>query len=121
METKVLVADSSAKVRKNIARSLNEIGVQNVVEASDGNEAIKLFQTGTYDLVFAEWSNVGTKLAEEIRKVNGTLPIIITAPESKNKQDLKSYCPGASDMLSTPFKTEEFRKKVEKYIPTLAG
>ena len=35
MEIKALVADSSNQTRKNIARSLKEIGVRNVVEAND--------------------------------------------------------------------------------------
>jgi CheY-like chemotaxis protein len=47
MEIKALVADSSAKARKNIIRSLNEIGVRKVAEAADGDEAIQLLQKGT--------------------------------------------------------------------------
>ena len=44
MEIKALVADSSAKARKNIIRSLKEIGVRKVTEAADGDEAIQLLQ-----------------------------------------------------------------------------
>ncbi len=46
MEIKALVADSSAKARKNIIRSLKEIGVRKVTEATDGDQAIQLLQTG---------------------------------------------------------------------------
>ena len=46
MEIKALVADSSTKVRKNITRSLKEIGVRNVVEATDTDQAIELVQEG---------------------------------------------------------------------------
>ena len=56
MEIKALVADSSAKARKNIIRSLKGIGVRKVTEAADGDEAVQLLQKGTYDVVFAAWN-----------------------------------------------------------------
>ena len=83
MEIKALVADSSAKARKNIIRSLKEIGVRKVAEAADGDEAIQLLEKGTYDVVFAEWNtqvNSGEELVKALRKVNPKLPIIVTAP-----------------------------------------
>ena len=48
MDIKALIADSSPKSRKNIARSLNEIGVRNVVEATDGNGRKHIVQIAGY-------------------------------------------------------------------------
>ncbi len=124
MEIKALVADSSAKARKNIIRSLKEIGVRNVAEANDGDQAIQLLQTGTYDVVFAEWNTKmksGEELTKAFRKENAKLPIIVTAPQSKTPADMQKSFPNASNYLTLPFTTEQLRKTVAEYVPSIAG
>ena len=124
MEIKALVADSSAKARKNIIRSLKEIGVRKFAEAADGDEAIQLLQKCTYDVVFAEWNtqlNSGEELVKAFRKVNPKLPIIVTAPPSRTPDDLQKSCPNASNYLTLPFTTEQLRKTVSEYVPSIAG
>ena len=124
MEIKALVADSSAKVRKNITRSLKEIGVRNVVEATDTDQATELFETGSYDLVFAEWNTEiggGEALLKSFRKMDANVPIIVTAPHTKKLTDLKKNCPSASTYLTVPFTTEQLRKTVSQYVPSIAG
>ena len=124
MEIKALVTDSSSKVRKDITRSLNEIGVRNVVEATDGNQALELLETGKFDVVFAEWSTQigeGEELVQAVRKLDGKLPIIVTAPQGKKIAELKEFCPNASYYLTVPFSTEQLRKTVGQYVPSIAG
>ncbi|MEX2315941.1 MAG: response regulator [Pirellulales bacterium] len=124
MEIKALIADSSSKVRKNITNSLHEIGVRDVVEATDGNQAIKLLETGKYNMVFAEWNTQvgqGEELVTAFRRVDKKLPVIVTAPESKKTTDLKKEFPTASNYLTMPFTTEQLRKTVAQYVPTIAG
>ena len=124
METKALVVDSSSKVRQNIARSLKEIAVRGIVEANDGNEAMELFKTGTYGILFAEYNTptaTGDTLVSAIRKINKNLPIIATVPQSKKMAEVKKQCPSATDYLTTPFTTDQLRAKVEECCQTLAG
>jgi two-component system chemotaxis response regulator CheY len=124
MEFKALVADSSSKVRKSLARTLNEIGVRNVVEATDGNHAIKLVENDKFDVIFTEWNTTnseGETLVEAVRKKNQRLPIIVTAPQSKKIEELKKSCPKASNYLTTPFTTEQLRKTVSEFVPSIAG
>lgn len=123
MEIKALVADSSKKVRMNITRSLNEIGVRKVVEAADGAQAIELLKSGKFDVVFAELNTQigeGEELVKAVRKMDGKLPIIVTAPQSKKIDELKKMCPNASNYLTMPFTTEQLRKTVCEYVPSLA-
>ena len=123
MEIKALVANSSNKERKNITRSLKEIGVIEVVEATDGNQAMELLQTGKFDMFFAEYNtkiNKGEELVKTIRTINGKLPIIVTAPQSKKMDELKKVCPNASNYITTPFTTDQLRTTVKQYVPSLA-
>ena len=124
MEIKALVADSSAKARKNIIRSLKEIGVRKVAEAADGDEAIQLLQKCTFDVVFAEWNTQidgGEELITAFRKFAAKTPIIVTAPPSRTPDDLQKSCPNASNYLTLPFTTEQLRKTVSEYVPSIAG
>jgi two-component system chemotaxis response regulator CheY len=124
MDCKALVADSSGKVRKNIASSLKEIGIREVVEANDGNHAIELVQNGKFDVIFTEWNTTnreGQTLVEAVRKMNNRLPIIVTAPQSKKIAELKKSCPNASNYLTMPFTTDQLRKTVAEFVPSIAG
>jgi two-component system chemotaxis response regulator CheY len=124
MEIKALVTDSSSKVRKNITRSLNEIGVRNVVEATDGNQAIELMETGKFDIVFAEWNTKtaeGEELVKSLRRTDAKMPIIVTAPQSKKIDELKKSYPTASNYLTTPFNTEQLKRTVAQCVPSIAG
>ena len=124
MEIKALIADSSAMVRRNIARSLNEIGVWNVVEAIDSNQAIELVEKNTFDVVFAEWNTQiggGEELITAFRKFADKTPIIVTAPHTKKLTDLQQNCPSASTYLQMPFTTEQLRKTISEYVPSIAG
>ena len=124
MEIKALVTDSSSKSRKNITRSLKEIGVRNVVEANDGNHAVELLQSGKFDIVFAEWNTQigqGEELVKSLRRMDAKMPVIVTAPQSKQIADLKKNYPTASNYLTLPFTTEQLQKTVAQCVPSIAG
>ena len=122
MEIKALVADSSKQVRKNITRSLKEIGVRNVVEANDTKQALELVKKGSFDVIFAEFkTTTGEEMLKTFRKMDAKVPIIVTAPQTQNMAELKKTCPTASTYLTTPFTTEQLRKTVSQYVPSIAG
>lgn len=124
MEIKALVTDSNSKVRKNITRSLKEMGIKNVAEATDGRQAIEMLQQGKYDLVFAEWNTKtaqGEELVSTLRRTDAKMPIIVTAPRSKAMAEVKESCPTASTYLTTPFTTDQLKKSVCQCVPAIAG
>jgi two-component system chemotaxis response regulator CheY len=123
MEIKALVANSSSKELKNITRSLKEIGVKEVVEATSGKQAMELLQKGKYNFIVTEFNNETTQwndLVTAARKFDGKLPIIVTAPKSKKVEELKKECPTASKYLTMPFNTEQLKTTVREYAPSLA-
>ena len=124
MEIKALVADSSNQVRKNIARSLKEIGVRNVVEANDTKQALEQLKKGSFDVIFTEFNTTAganEEMLKTFRKMNANVPIIVTAPQTQNVAELKKSCPTATTYLTTPFTTDQLRKTVSQYVPAIAG
>ena len=54
MSTKVLVADDSKTMRMLIKRSLGSVGLDDITEAADGDEAVEKFTSGEFDLVLTD-------------------------------------------------------------------
>lgn len=124
MEIKALVTDSNSKVRKNLTRSLKELGIKNVAEATDGCQAIEMLQKGKYDIVFAEYNTKtaqGDELVSSIRRTDAKMPIVVMAPQSKQVTELKQSCPTASSYLTTPFTTDQLKKTVAQCVPSIAS
>jgi two-component system, chemotaxis family, chemotaxis protein CheY len=124
MGIKALVTDSSREARKNIIRSLREIGIRDVVEAVDGQQAVQLLETGKFDICFAEWNTQvgqGEELVQSFRCSNAKMPVIVTAPQSKRIEELKKSYPTASNYLTLPFTNEQLQKTVAQYVPSIAG
>ena len=63
----------------------------------------------------------GEELVQSFRKLDPNLPIVITAPHTKKYIDLQQNCPSASTYLMVPFTTEQLRKTVSEYVPSIAG
>ncbi len=119
MSLNVLVAESSPQSRKNIIQSLQEIGVRNVTEASDGPEAIRQYKDTQFDLLFIDWNlpgQQGRNLVQEIRQLNRDVPIIATVPTGSQNIAQEADQAGASGLLVKPFTTEILREKFEKYV-----
>ena len=124
MNVKILVADTSSKVRKNFTRSLKEIGVQSVVEAADANTAINLLGQEQFNAVLADGKieiESGKGLVEEIRHIDSNVPIIVTANQAELSPAFETKHPSASGYLTKPFTTESLREKFQQLVPTIAG
>jgi len=118
MSARVLVADDSSTMRKIIIRSLQAVGVPEATEASDGNEAVALFQPGNFDLVLTDWNmpgKTGLEVVQEIRAKDAKVPIIMITTEAEKGRVLQAIQAGVSDYLVKPFTAETLREKLEKH------
>jgi len=118
MSKKVLVADDSSTMRKIILRSLQAVGVQDAVEASDGAQAVAIFQEQPFDMVLTDWNmprKNGLEVIREIRALNATVPIIMVTTEAERSRVLEAIQAGVSDYIVKPFTADTLREKLEKY------
>ncbi len=116
---KVLVADDSGVMRKIIIRSLNAVGVSDVVEAADGAEGWTQLQANPVDLVLTDWNmpNVsGLEFLRKIRESGSDLPVIMVTTEAEKAKVIEAIQAGVTDYLCKPFESDELREKLEKYI-----
>jgi len=119
MSSKVLVVDDSGVMRKIIVRSLNVVGVTDIVEAEDGEQAFKAFQAEPFDLVLTDWNmpvRGGLDLVNDIRATGSQVPIIMVTTESERDRVLEAIKAGANDYLAKPFEASVLREKLERHV-----
>ena len=114
---RILLVDDQENIRILLNKILSSMGY-GVLEAKDGEEAMKLVQIGPIDLVITDLKMPemdGIELTRAIRRIEPDLPIIVysayrfidTAPVA-----LKA---GANDYLAKPF----LRTKIEQTVDRL--
>ena len=124
MNAKVLVADDSGTMRKIIIRSLNAVGIKDIVEAADGDEACTLFQEEQFDLVLTDWNmpgKTGLEVVQTIRATGSKVPIVLITTEGEKSRVLQAIQAGVSDYLVKPFEADSLREKLEKHLGQTAG
>lgn len=117
---KVLVVDDSGVMRKIIIRSLNAVGVTDVVEAGDGQAAIDLFKSDTFDMILTDWNmpgKSGMDVLVEVRATGSQVPIIMVTTETQKSQVIAAIQAGVTDYLTKPFEADDLRAKLDKYVP----
>ncbi len=118
---KVLLVDDSGVMRKIIARSLNALWIDTVIEAADGLEALEAFGDGEgFDLILTDWNMPrmnGLELVQAIRAAGHKLPIMMVTTETEKDQVLKAIQAGVNDYLVKPFDQEMLTMKLERVAP----
>lgn len=79
---RILVVEDDPLIRLSIAEELRDAGFE-VIEAVDADEALELYEVlGPFSLVFTDVRMPGTingiALADELRRRNPSMPILIT-------------------------------------------
>ncbi len=58
-DMKILIVDDFSTMRRIIRTLLRELGFSNTHEANDGNSALPLLQSGSFDFVITDWNMPG--------------------------------------------------------------
>jgi len=112
-QKKILVVDDDPAAREAIRLLLN-IDRHTVVEAADGNEALRLFRPGSFDLVITDYlmpGMLGDKLMQCIRSIAPKQPILLLTAYMEKL--LAAGLP-AENMLCKPWSIDELRLAVAR-------
>jgi two-component system, chemotaxis family, chemotaxis protein CheY len=117
---KVLVADDSGIMRKIIIRSLKAVGVSDIVEAANGQEAIDAYKASPADLILTDWNmpeKSGLEVVTEIRALGSQVPIIMVTTGAQKGQWISAIRAGVDDYLIKPFEADDLQAKLDKFVP----
>ena len=116
---RVLVVDDFGTVRMLQRQALAEIGVSEVVEASDGVEAVAAITEQKFDLVITDWNMPklsGMDLLRAIRKVSRELPVLMVTSNDRRQQVEEAAGVGVSGYIVKPFDRTRYQMTVAKIL-----
>jgi DNA-binding response OmpR family regulator len=113
----ILLVDDEESVRKVLAFPLERDGFD-VVQAADGEEALRLFETSAPDLVVLDIMLPkldGLEVCKRLRAVS-TVPIIMLTARDDELDKVIGLELGADDYITKPFSIREFRSRVRALL-----
>ncbi len=112
---KILIVDDSKDIRDILSKMLSLMGFEAAV-ASNGNEALNLFLTDSFDLVLTDLEMPdldGWTLALHIKDKSPNTPVVMMTGSEKEAvmERLKGSC--IDSILFKPFMLEDIQKTVQ--------
>jgi two-component system chemotaxis response regulator CheY len=120
---KILIVDDSRVMRRLVRGALEPLGngALEIVEASDGLEAIQKLEQGgfTPDLVVADWTMPrmdGITFVRLLRSREALkrLPVVMLTSQSQQAQRAEAADLGVAEYVLKPFEADDLREKVRK-------
>lgn len=123
--TRVLVIDDSGTMRKIQKNVLTSLGVAEVVEAENGQEAILRMKEHQFDfkLVLCDWNMPimdGITFLQKIRSVPQlkALPVVMVTTEGEKSKVVEAIQAGANGYIVKPFTPDSLKARLTEYLGT---
>lgn len=120
---KILIAEDNPTNQKMILKIFEKMGFVNCDIASNGEEAVRLFENNHYNMVFMDCQMPvmsGFEAVEMIRKHEKgkdiRIPIIAITASALEKSREKCIASGMDDYISKPFHFEKLKKIILKWL-----
>lgn len=121
---KVLVADDSGLMRHVLVKILTEAGVESVVQATNGNEAVQKVEDEAPDIVLMDWvmpNLTGIEAVEKIRASGNKVPIIMCTTEGEQNRIVDAIKAGADNFVVKPFDPEVIMTKIKETMAKVSS
>lgn len=122
-QRRVLVVDDSSTIRKIIQHSLRRanLNVGEIMEASNGREALELVRRYTFDLILSDIDMPlmdGLELLEALTYVRTAenTPVVIITRHTSEEGVLRAMEGGARAYIRKPFTVDELSAKVRPLL-----
>lgn len=122
LTARILVVDDMPTIRELVKNQLKSMGYKNLIEANDGEEALKSLLSGAryatpIDLVISDWNMPKMTGLELLKQVRATaefqaLPFVLLTSESERDQVTEAVLAGVSQYIVKPFSAKVFEDKM---------
>lgn len=121
---KILIVDDSSIMRITLKQILESLSHEVVSEATNGRNAVKMYEKHLPDLVTMDISMPtpdlnaldGIMAVQEIRKINPTAKIIMVTSHGDQEKVLKAIEMGASSYILKPLNKQRLNDVVDKVL-----
>ena len=115
---KILLVDDSMTMRRIQKTQLTNLGVKDIIEAGDGNEAYKVLKDNMpVDIILLDWNMPvmdGLTFLKKVRSeaVYSAVKIIMCTSESEKSKVVEALKTGANNYIIKPFTPEALKEKL---------
>jgi DNA-binding NtrC family response regulator len=116
---KILIADDENEIRSAIRQFLEMDGYKNVDEASNGREAVDLYEEKNHDLIIIDLVMPeinGIQVLRHVRSLSSRTQVIIITGNADKNSAIMAVKLGAFDFLEKPFDFNELSSSVSKAL-----
>ncbi|MBU0472674.1 MAG: chemotaxis protein CheW [Bacteroidetes bacterium] len=119
---KILLVEDAAVMRKMEIKVLKQLGIEQIVQAEDGNDAIeKLTNEEGFNLIISDWNMPNMNGFELLKWVKESekfksLPFLMATGRGEKKEIASAVEAGANSFISKPFNADELKTKIEEAI-----
>lgn len=120
---KVLMVDDSSLSRKHIRRTLEGIGIEDIIEARDGKQAIDALNTHYFDFIITDYNMPemdGRELVDFIRNrsTQPGIPILMVTSERDSSRLSAVEQAGVSAICDKPFEPTRMKDYISRILAT---
>lgn len=115
----VMICDDSPLVIKKTGDILRRIGINSILHASDGEEAVAKYKESKPDLVFMDIvmpKKTGIDALREIRQFDGDARVVMASTIGTQSNLIAAIKEGAFEFLQKPIKEEDILKVVNRML-----
>ena len=114
----ILVVDDFATMRRIIKTCLTQLGFSNIVEAEDGEIALRKLHNQEFHLVISDWNMpnmMGIDLLKAVRADEKLkeIPFLMVTAEGLKENVLEAVKQGVSNYIVKPFTADALEQKLE--------
>lgn len=119
----ILIVDDYKTMLRIVRNLLNQLGFDNIEEATDGAMAYQKLKDKPYKLVISDWNMQPMSGFELLQKVRAdeaphikTVPFIMVTAESKTENVIAAKQAGVSNYIIKPFNADTLKQKLTAVI-----
>jgi two-component system, chemotaxis family, chemotaxis protein CheY len=118
-----LIVDDSSTMRRIIINTLNKLGHQDFVEASNGREGIDRLGTsnGAIDMIITDWNMPemnGIDFIKAVRSTAGSkdVPVLMVTTNAAKDDIVEALRAGVNNYVVKPFTAETIKEKIDAVL-----
>jgi len=120
-DIKILAVDDSPTMRRIILNTLKRAGFNDVVEASDGRDALAKMKVDKFNIVITDWNMPemdGLTLVTTLRSMPEykSLPILMVTTRSVKDDIMEALKAGVNNYIVKPFTPETLKEKINQVL-----
>ena len=119
MEKEILIVDDAMFMRRIIRESLQEGGFKNLLEARDGEEALKICKKANPGLIFLDITmpgKSGMEVLKELLEIKPDVKVVMCSSIGQEETIRRAVQAGAVDFIVKPFQRERIAAIAGKYF-----